>query len=102
MDPIADVQITLPVERVLDRNVRVVHHIEVRLGARHARVLHRLLGALYRRKVKLGTGRYVDTGADAVRYMLDRLADAAEPADSATGTPLEAFWGPGKSAENGG
>src|SRR5690348_4432799 len=51
-------------------------HIDVRLGAKAATAFARLRNGLRESGARLSTGRPVWTGADALRYLLETLADA--------------------------
>ena len=54
--------------------------IDLMLNPRHTLVMRRLLDGLEHRKAKLGSGHFVQSNADVVRYMLERMSEKIKPA----------------------
>jgi len=56
----------------------VTRHIDIQLDQRQARALRRVFSALHDSAVRLPNGRYVQSSADALRYILEQIAAAAD------------------------
>lgn len=70
-----EVQISVPLE-VAEPDGYVSTHVEVRLSGRQAVGLHRLWRTLNRRDERTLNGKHVQSRADAVRWLLEELAEA--------------------------
>ena len=71
----------------LDPDQHRPRHLDLQLSTPQSIILHRLLDAQRRRLAVLNNGRYVNTVGDAVRWLLERVADAAIDAPSSAGVP---------------
>lgn len=80
LPPAELVQVECPL-RDFPPHCYVTPHVEVQLDAAQAATLRRLVEGLDVAGARLANNRRVTTGPDAVRYLLDRLADkpAAQP-----------------------
>ncbi len=54
--------------------------IDLMLCPRHTLIMRRLLDGLQHRQAKLGNGHLVQSNADAVRYLLERLCEKVHAA----------------------
>lgn len=66
------IEISLPVAPVVDA-AYVGNHIDVQLGRDEAIGLRMLFNGCHEKGIKLPNGKYINTTADAVRYMLGEV-----------------------------
>lgn len=59
--------------------------IDLMLNPRHTLVMRRLLDGLQHRQVKMENGHLVNTNADAIRYLLDRMYEQIKAAEKTGG-----------------
>lgn len=80
-EPTANAMLTLPFapEATIPENAVVARHIAFRMTIKQANGLHRAFRALHERHMKTSDGKHVDTHTDAMRWVLERMDDAAMP-----------------------
>jgi hypothetical protein len=74
-EPHSTVLVGLPVRLPPNPDVYVSRHVEVRLDRRQATALRRVFDGLNANHARLASGRHVDSAADVVRSILERIAD---------------------------
>ena len=76
------VQPIVPVSEPLEQYVSF-NHIDIRMTLQQSRCVQRVRKALYDSNCKLRNGKHVNTFADTLRYVLERIEDGLEDFEKA-------------------